>query len=74
MLSVQEIESVYVNAKELLNANGLFLVIIGYDPEKFPQNRTTVDEATDGDRLITLIENNYVPDYSPNTFEPPLFI
>ena len=69
MLSTQEIENVYKNAKRLLNDNGLFLVIVGYEPEKFPQNRITVYEATDGDRVVTFIENNYVSDYSPNSFE-----
>ncbi len=69
MLSAQEIEKVYKNAKRLLNANGLFLVIVGYEPEKFPQNRTTVDEAANGDRVVTSIENNYVSDYSTNSFE-----
>lgn len=69
MLSVREIENVYKNARKLLNENGVFLVIVGYDPEKFPQNRTTVDEVAYDDRLVTVIENNYVSEYSPNSFE-----
>ena len=69
MLSIREIESVFKNAKRLLNENGVFLVIVGYEPEKFPQNRTTIDEAADGDRMVTFIENNYLPDNSKNLFE-----
>lgn len=69
MMSVEDISKVYKNAKQLLKDNGLFAVIVGYDPEKFPQNRTTAHEVTDNRRLVTFIENNYVPDYTKNYFE-----
>ena len=69
MLTVEEINQVYKNAKQLLKKNGLFLVIIGYEPDKFPQNRTTVDEVADKNKVVTFVENNYVPDFSKSFFE-----
>jgi ubiquinone/menaquinone biosynthesis C-methylase UbiE len=69
MPSVQDIRKVYSNAWQLLQKNGLLLVIVGYDPDKFPQNRTTVDDFIDNERVITFIENNYVHNFSDNSFE-----
>ncbi|MEE4177401.1 MAG: class I SAM-dependent methyltransferase [Bacteroides sp.] len=67
--SPSEMLQVFSNAKKLLNPGGLLLAIVGYDPEKFPQNRTTVETASEKGVEITFIENNYVPDQGDPSFE-----
>jgi len=67
--SPEEMQQVFVNARKLLNPQGLLLVIVPYDPEKFPQNRTTVDTVSDKGIEVTFVENNYAPGFEENTFE-----
>jgi len=71
MLSEKDIGIVFENAKKALKKNGLLLVIVGYDPDNFPQDRTTVERATDKDKGIelTFIENNYTTYPQSNSFE-----
>lgn len=67
--SPAEMQQVFSNAKNLLSPGGLLLAIVGYDPERFPQNRTTVETASEKGTEITFIENNYVPDPEDASFE-----
>ncbi len=71
MLSEKDIGNVFKNAKTLLKKDGLLLVIVGYDPVNFPQDRTTVERVTDKDKGIelTFIENNYTTYPQSNSFE-----
>lgn len=67
--SPSEMLQLFSNARKLLKPGGLLLAIVAYDPEKFPQNRTTVDKASQKGIEITFIENNYVPDPDEPSFE-----
>ena len=67
--SPEEMQQVFGNTRKLLNPQGLLLVIVAYDPDKFPQNRTTVDTVADKGIEVTFIENNYAPGFEENTFE-----
>jgi len=69
MRTEEEIVNVFTNAKNMLKQDGLLLVVVGYDPEFFPQNRTTVDQVDDKHTELTFIENNYAPDPDGNYFE-----
>ncbi len=71
ILSKEHIGNVFKNAKTLLKKDGLLLVIVGYDPENFPQDRTTVERVTDKNKAIelTFIENNYTAYPQSNSFE-----
>ena len=71
MLSEKHIGKVFTNARKSLKKNGLLLVIVGYDPENFPQDRTTVERVIDKDKGIelTFIENNYTTYPQRNSFE-----
>lgn len=69
MRSFEDIQKVFSGAKKVLKKDGLLLVIIGYDPEHFPQNRTTVEQVKQGSKELTFIENNYTADPAGNSFE-----
>jgi SAM-dependent methyltransferase len=71
MLSEKDISNVFKNVKKALKKNGLLLVIVGYDPGNFPQDRTTVERVADKDKEIelTFIENNYTTYPQSNSFE-----
>jgi hypothetical protein len=47
----------------------MLFFIIGYSPDCFPHNRTTVDTYKEDDVEITFIENNYCYDVKLNKFE-----
>lgn len=64
-----DIKKTYENAFNNLKENGLLFVIIGYDPNYFSHNRTTVDIVIKDNIEVTFIENNYDPDTSDNEFE-----
>lgn len=67
--SPAEMQQVFGNAHKQLKPGGLLLAIVGYDPENFPQNRTTVETASQKGVDITFIENNYIPDSQDPSFE-----
>ncbi len=71
ILSKEHIGNVFKNAKTPLKKDGLLLVIVGYDPENFPQDRTTVERVTNKNKAIelTFIENNYTAYPQSNSFE-----
>ncbi len=69
MRSPEEMQQLFSNARKLLNPQGLLLAIVAYDPDKFPQNRTTVDTVSDKGIEVAFIENNYTPGSEENTFE-----
>lgn len=69
MRSPEEMQQLFSNARKLLNPLGLLLAIVAYDPGKFPQNRTTVDNVSDKGIEVTFIENNYAPNLDENSFE-----
>ncbi len=69
LLTETEIYSIFKNAKNMLNKDGLLLVMVEYDPEYFPQNRTTVEKVRKDDIELTFIENNYAKDLKENSFE-----
>jgi len=52
-----------------LKQDGLLLVTVGYDPDYFPQNRTTVELLNDKRIELTFIENNYTTYPESNSFE-----
>lgn len=69
LLTESEIYNLFKNAKNMLNKDGLLMVMVEYDPEFFPQNRTTVEKVRKDDIELTFIENNYAKDLRENSFE-----
>lgn len=69
MRSEKDMFDVFSNARGMLSPGGLLLVNVMYNPEHFPQNRTTVEQVDDPYTELTFIENNYAPDLSGDYFE-----
>ncbi len=69
MSSPEEINNTFSNAKRFLKQDGLLLVTVGYDPDHFPHNRTTVEQVDDKGIELTFIENNYTTYPESNSFE-----
>ncbi len=69
MRSEEDIVQAFSNAGRMLNKDGFLMVMVGYDPEQFPQNRTTVEQVTSNGTELTFIENNYTNYPYSNSFE-----
>ncbi len=69
MLCEKDLRLIYRTAFDHLKPGGIFLTFIEYNPQSFPQNRTTVDTKSQNDVEVTFIENNYDRDPEDTTFE-----
>lgn len=65
----EDINATYKSAFLHLKPGGVFLTGVEYNPDNFPQNKTTVQTKQKDGLEITFIENNYNPDPTDTSFE-----